>query len=304
MARVRTTFGTVAAEVGVGEFWPGGSKEPALQELLDKTLTRKRDRFCHLIVRIVLEGIKRRGRGTDPVSREEIDAINAHILKLNFKIPELHDPAFLNTLPSKTAAPKQGQEATRSVPNPPPRSAPSPAAVLDRELDELKAQFLAIPGINPEQQRGYAFERFLYRLFEIYALSPRASFKIIGEQIDGSFEFQGNFYLVEAKWEKVPVRELELLVLDGRVKGHSTFGRGVFFTSNNFSRDGVTAFQKGRPSAMVGFDGQDMYLMLEHKLPFDAVLNRKFRQLADEGTFHYPVQEFREELLLKLKRGA
>ncbi len=30
----------------------------------------------------------------------------------------------------------------------------------------------------------------------------------------------------------------------------------------------------------------------------------RFRQLADEGTFHYPVQEFREELLLKLKRGA
>lgn len=290
-AKVKTTFATVAAAAGVGEFWPGGSKLPALQELLDQTLSRKRDRFCTLMVRIVNEGIKRKRRSDAPVSREEIDAINTQILRVGFKIPELHAAEFLNALPRKVA-PKQVPKHEDV------RAAPPTPAVSQKELEELKTQFLAIPGISPSQQRGYAFERFLYRLFDVYALSPRPSFKVVGEQIDGSFEFRDNYYLVEAKWQSDPVVQQELLVLDSRARGHSAFGRGVFFTCSSFSPDGVHAFQKGRAPAIVGFDGQDMYFMLEQGLPFDTVLKRKLRHLADEGEFHYPVQRFLHDIKL------
>ena len=37
------------------------------------------------------------------------------------------------------------------------------------------------------QSRGFAFEKYLRKLFEVYSLEPRSSFKIVGEQIDGSF---------------------------------------------------------------------------------------------------------------------
>lgn len=37
------------------------------------------------------------------------------------------------------------------------------------------------------QARGYQFERYLNRLFKDCALEPRESFRIKGEQIDGSF---------------------------------------------------------------------------------------------------------------------
>lgn len=293
LAKVRTTFGTVATDEGVGEFWPGGSKLPALQELLDKTLTRRRDRFCSLVLRIVTEGIKRKSRGEAAVTREEMDAINGHILQLGFKIPELHDSRFLSTLPRKVV-PKQAPKQQGGSSEPPTH------AVSQKDLSDLLAQFLTIPTIMPAQQRGYAFERFLYRLFEVYALSPRPSFKVVGEQIDGSFEFRDDYYLVEAKWQSEPVAQQELLVLEGRVRGHSAFGRGVFFTCSSYSPDGVHAFQKGRAPAIVGFDGQDMYFMLEQKLSFDAVLKRKLRHLADEGEFHLPVQRFLHEM----KRSA
>jgi hypothetical protein len=36
--RGHVTFATVATQVGVGDFWPGGSKEPAIQALLELTL--------------------------------------------------------------------------------------------------------------------------------------------------------------------------------------------------------------------------------------------------------------------------
>lgn len=39
----------------------------------------------------------------------------------------------------------------------------------------------------PPQTRGFAFEGFLDALFAVFGLSPRKSFRLIGEQIDGSF---------------------------------------------------------------------------------------------------------------------
>ena len=53
----------------------------------------------------------------------------------------------------------------------------------------------------PPQQRGFAFERFLDTLFAVFKLSPRKSFRLVGVQIDGSFELHANTYLVEAKWQ-------------------------------------------------------------------------------------------------------
>jgi hypothetical protein len=49
--------------------------------------------------------------------------------------------------------------------------------------------------------RGYAFEKFLHSLFTFYGLKPREPFRNRGEQIDGSFAFGGNTYLLEAKWQ-------------------------------------------------------------------------------------------------------
>lgn len=47
------TFAEAAAENGVAEFWPGGSKKPALTQLLQLTHERRRERFCPLTLTIV-----------------------------------------------------------------------------------------------------------------------------------------------------------------------------------------------------------------------------------------------------------
>jgi len=50
------------------------------------------------------------------------------------------------------------------------------------------------------QARGYAFERFLKNLFDVWSLDARGSFKLVGEQIDGSFLHGSSVYLIEARW--------------------------------------------------------------------------------------------------------
>src|SRR3546814_4971297 len=58
---------------------------------------------------------------------------------------------------------------------------------------------LEITKLEP-QARGLRFEGFLNELFAGFGLAPRGSFRLVGEQIDGSFKLHGQTYLVEAKW--------------------------------------------------------------------------------------------------------
>lgn len=162
-------------------------------------------------------------------------------------------------------------------------------------LAALRNRFLQISNLPP-QQRGYALEKFLYDLFDAYRFNPRPSFRIVGEQIDGSIEFAHEIYLIEAKWQLEPIVQGDLAVLDSRVSGHSHIGRGIFITAGCFSADGITAHERLRPSAMIGIDGQDLYYLLEHALPLTEVLRRKLRWLVETGHFHHPVREFVLEL--------
>ncbi len=183
------------------------------------------------------------------------------------------------------------QSIAKSV-QPPTKSQP----VVSREtLQALRTRFLQISNL-PAQQRGYALEKFLYDLFDAYRFNPRPSFRIVGEQIDGSIEFAHEIYLIEAKWQLEPIVQGDLAVLDSRVSGHSQIGRGIFITAGCFSADGISAHERLRPSAMIGIDGQDLYYLLEHDLDFAEILRRKLRWLIETGHFHYPVREFVMEL--------
>ncbi len=183
-------------------------------------------------------------------------------------------------------------QPTSITAQPPPKLQP----LVSREtLAALRNRFLQISTLPPHD-RGYALEKFLYDLFDAYRFNPRPSFRIVGEQIDGSIEFGHEVYLIEAKWQSEPIVQGDLAVLDSRVSGHSQIGRGIFITADCFSKDGITAHERLRPSAMIGIDGQDLHYALEHALPLDEVLRRKLRWLVETGNFHYPVSEFVTEL--------
>jgi hypothetical protein len=188
---------------------------------------------------------------------------------------------------AKVASPSESKTS-----RPPAKAQP----LVSREiLAALRNRFLEIHNLPPHD-RGYALEKFLYDLFDAYRFNPRPSFRIVGEQIDGSIEFGHQVYLIEAKWQREPIVQGNLAVLDSRVSGHSQFGRGIFITAGCFSTDGIIAHERLRPSAMIGIDGQDLYYVLERALPFDEVLRRKLRWLVETGDFHYPVREFISEL--------
>lgn len=193
-----TAFPVAAQKVGVAEFWPGGSKLPAVTHLLTLTLERRRSQFCPLILEVVKQSMTWR-RKREPLTRGEIDQLNALLPGVGFKIPDLLDPTFLASFPGSPAATANPAQAASTAPD------PAKLAALARSLLDLNS-------LAP-QPRGFAFERFLRDLFEAYGLAPRASFKpSAGEQIDGSFELDNETYLLEAKWknEQTPAADLHV----------------------------------------------------------------------------------------------
>lgn len=136
------------------------------------------------------------------------------------------------------------------------------------------------------QSRGFAFEKYLRKLFEVYSLEPRSSFKIVGEQIDGSFILHNEVYLLEAKWTNKKVDKGDLVIFNEKVSSKSEFTRGLFISFSGFSDEALATFANGRNVNIVLMTVQELAIALSRKLDFTKILSAKVRALAEEGDFN------------------
>ena len=205
-----------------------------------------------------------------PITREDIQTLNDLLKKLEFKIPELYDPKFLDSLPSLAKE--------------------KPFQLTEKERKKLGEQLVQL-GTLDAPSRGYAFEGFLNDIFKAFEMAPRESFRLVGEQIDGSLQFQGETYLVEATWRNKKVGQEELLSFSGKVVGKARWSRGLHIAYSGYSAEGLEAFARGRPTSIVCMDGLDMHELLERGLNLTKVLERKARRAAETNEAFVPVRE-------------
>ena len=160
-------------------------------------------------------------------------------------------------------------------------------------LDELQKRLMAVTAL-PAQERGFQFEKFLGGLFEAYDLAPHAAFRLVGEQIDGSLQFQGQTYLVEARWQAEKMAEAELLVFSGKVGGKAEWSRGLFIgisSISGFTEQGLEGFARGKPTNIICVDGLDLYHVMNGGLDLRTVIERKARIAAETNRAFVPVRE-------------
>jgi len=270
------SFQGAAHAVHLGKFWQGGSKQPAVVALLRATLENKADAFCNLINEIVRKSILYRQNKNSPITREDIQTLNELLLRVEFKIPELRNPKFLDGLPSinKNAAVATLSDAKRTV---------------------LLAQLRNLSAPAP-QPRGYAFEEFLKDLFSLFDLAPRSAFRLVGEQIDGSFVLQGETYLLEATWRNKCVGEEELMSFSGKVSGKAAWSRGLHVSYAGFTSDGLEAFARGKRTTIVCMDGLCLNDTLAHNLSLATVIERKVRRAAETNEAFVRVRDLFPEV--------
>ncbi len=261
----RTAFPLAAAQAGVGDLWIPGSKRPAIVQLLTATLEQRRSCFTKLIVAIVRQAMTYRRGKDNPLSREEIDRLNSLLPGVQFKIPELLDPSFLGSFGSPKAA----------------EPVPQASSTLSAEkAQELAALLIEITKLDP-QARGLRFEGFLNELFAGFGLAPRGSFRLVGEQIDGSFKLHGQTYLVEAKWHGPQIGFADLMTFSGKVGGKASWSRGLFVSNSGFTAEGLEAFSRGRQTNLICADGLELYEVLSRKVSLITVLEAKERRAAE-----------------------
>ena len=139
---------------------------------------------------------------------------------------------------------------------------------------------VALSPLEP-QPRGYAFEKFLTRLFNTFGLEARGAFRLVGEQIDGSFVLNGHPYLVEARWQNKLTAVADLHAFHGKIGEKAAWTRGLFVSFTGFSEDGLTAF--GRSKNIICLDGFDLSEALTRELPLNVVIERKVRHASETG---------------------
>lgn len=174
-----------------------------------------------------------------------------------------------------------------------PEPAAATAAPQEQPVDAattsaLAARLVEVSTMAP-QARGYAFEKFLKDVFDAYGMAARASFRLRGEQIDGSFVLGDQTYLLEARWRNAQVDGADLHAFNCKVEEKAGWSRGLIISQSGFTEDGLHAF--GRGKRVICMSGFDMHEVLSGRLDLADVLARKVRRAAETGMAYVPVRD-------------
>jgi hypothetical protein len=161
---------------------------------------------------------------------------------------------------------------------------------VQEQLEAIKTEFFELVASDNPQQRGFLLEKVLRGLFELFDLDPKASFRILGEQIDGAFSFEGTDYLLEAKWQQEPVAAAELDGLAGKLSRKLENTLGLFLSINGYSEDAVKTHSSGRRLVIL-MDGSDLMAVLEGRIDLVQLLLRKRRHASETGSIYLRIHD-------------
>ncbi len=150
------------------------------------------------------------------------------------------------------------------------------------DYENLKSTLLEIENLPTAQAKGYSFEKYLNKLFEAFNLKPNASYRTEHDQIDGSFSFEGNTVLVEAKYKSKEIPKDDLILFENKLKSKSHFSKGLFITYSRVSNKALNYFTDSG-SRIVVMTVEELFLMCQNKISLTNVIKSKFRQLDERG---------------------
>ncbi len=153
-------------------------------------------------------------------------------------------------------------------------------------LEEMRKDFQDI-SMNKEtaQKRGYAFEKFLTKMARFYDLKVTESFKIKGTQIDGTIKYDGENYIIEAKWHDRQLSDEPLLAFCHKQE-INMHGRGIFVSINGFTEGALSILEKSSVKNTVLMDGEDIALILAEIITLPQSLEMKIHAAQTQGKFY------------------
>jgi hypothetical protein len=159
----------------------------------------------------------------------------------------------------------------------------------DSVLRSLAERFMSMhTSARSPQNRGRDFEGLLRDLLNLYDLEPKAAYSLPAEQIDGAFTFGTDDYLLEAKWVRDPIEPKHLRDFDGKIASKAKNTLGLFISVSGFT-SGAQEFRGQNGTAIVLMDGTDLLAVLEQRIEFPELLERKRRHAVETGSPWLPL---------------
>lgn len=166
---------------------------------------------------------------------------------------------------------------------------------FQQRLDDLNTRFISLhtnADFTP-QQRGYALEDLYCDLLELNEIEYKRPYKTPdGEQIDGHFRYEKFDYLIESKWEQGVIKQKDLAIFDGKIRGKAQSTRGLFLAANGFDGNAVAKFSGDSPRIIL-MTGEDLALILSGRVGLPDALNFKLDAIVRSGNINKALREIR-----------
>jgi hypothetical protein len=153
------------------------------------------------------------------------------------------------------------------------------------DIERLHHEFLRLHATSDPRARGQEFEGFLGELFGLFDMEPRLKYSLGHEQIDGSFSFDTDDYIVEARWRADPTGREHADVFARKVQRKGKNALGLFVSVNGFTSDTLETYSEATPFMVM--DGVDLIAVLEQRVRLDDLLRRKKRHANETGHCYF-----------------
>jgi len=157
-----------------------------------------------------------------------------------------------------------------------------------KRLSELNTLFISLHTTTEftPQQRGYKLEDIFCDLLELNEMEYKRPHKTQdGEQIDGHFRYEKFDYLIESKWQQDLIKQKELSIFDGKIKGKAQSTRGLFIASNGFDENAVSKYSGASPRIIL-MTGEDLALVLGGQVDFKDAMKAKVEAIVRYGNIN------------------
>lgn len=159
------------------------------------------------------------------------------------------------------------------------------ASEATKTLAEVRDKFLSLFSSDNPHRRGYELEGVLKELSRLSGLQTTEAFRVNGEQIDAALKFDGEHYILEAKWHDAALSNEPLYQFAGKAEG-KMYGRGIFVSINGYSDSVVHSLVTGKAVKTILVDGADITLVVEGMLTFADMIDKKVQAAQTQGLIY------------------
>jgi hypothetical protein len=155
-----------------------------------------------------------------------------------------------------------------------------------RTLEDVRNEYLELhAGSLKAQARGYALEKILSELAKLSKLEITEPFRVNGEQIDGTVKYDGEHYIIEAKWQDAAASNEAVYQFAVKADG-KMYGRGLFVSIHGYSENVIRSIVIGKSIQTIFADGEDLTLVIDGHLSFSQMIDKKVKAAQTKGLIY------------------